>query len=194
MLTDSPTLPTVSPPTPIFDAPSPNLYEILDTGKHVEIPVGVKQIGLAITLHDLIVASLGPKPTGKSFTEMLYRMTPPRKRAFRPDVAYVSFERWPSREFPDTDAWEIVPDLAVEIVSKSNSATEVQEKIGEYLAAGVRQVWVVFPDQRQVVVYAPTNTARIYNAEDTLESPEILPAFQLNVCELLPVVPERPEE
>ena len=100
-----------------------------------------------------------------------------------PDVSFVRAERLP----PD-DAWEkfleLAPDLAVEVVSPSDSANDVHEKVLEYLDAGVRLVWVVHPLRRTVTVYTPDRTARVLSEGDTLDGGDVLPGFTLAISDV----------
>lgn len=93
-----------------------------------------------------------------------------------PDVFYVRRERIPAGGVP-TKFWEIAPDMAVEVVSPSESAAEVQNKIMDYLAAGTEQVWVVFPEARTVTVHTADNLARTYRAVETFEGSGVLEGF-----------------
>ena len=63
-----------------------------------------------------------------------------------PDVAFTSWERLPGRRVPPEPIPELAPDLAVEVLSQSNTEAEMTRKRGEYFAAGVRLVWLVDPD------------------------------------------------
>jgi Uma2 family endonuclease len=98
----------------------------------------------------------------------------------RPDLAFVSYSRWP-REKPieDTEAWDVVPNLAVEVVSPSNTAREILDKVEEYYRAGVERVWIIYPSQRVVYVYkSPTDVAVLAdNCE--LKDESLLPGFCL---------------
>ncbi|MBA3946347.1 MAG: Uma2 family endonuclease [Herpetosiphonaceae bacterium] len=76
------------------------------------------------------------------------------------------------------------PDLAVEVVSPSESAQDINEKVRDYLAAGTQLMWVVYPRTRQVIVYGPSNAGRIYTVGDTLEHADVLPGFRCPVAEL----------
>jgi Uma2 family endonuclease len=76
------------------------------------------------------------------------------------------------------------PDLAVEVVSPSDSATEVQQKVDDYLEAGTQQVWVVYPDQQKVVVFSATGEGRYLSATDVLDGGALLPGFTCPVGEL----------
>ena len=69
------------------------------------------------------------------------------------------------------------PDLAVEIVSLTNSADEVADKLEEYFKAGVRQVWVVYPVHTKVYVYSSTTAVQILAPGDELDGGDVLPGL-----------------
>ena len=74
---------------------------------------------------------------GRAFILMLFRIDQAQNLQRRPDVAFVSHTKWPvHRRLPDVEAWDMVPDLAIEIVSPSNTADDVHEKIHEVLQGG----------------------------------------------------------
>ena len=79
---------------------------------------------------------------------------------------------------------ELAPDLAVEVVSPSDSANEIQEKVNEYLDVGVRLIWVVYPIQHTVTVYAADRAGRLLNEADTLDGGDVLPGFSLAVADI----------
>ncbi len=96
-----------------------------------------------------------------------------------PDVAYLTAER---AQKQSEDAYiQGAPDLAVEVVSESNSLPEMQQRAGEYLAAGARLVWIVNPEQRTVDVYRPGGVRLVLNAEGTLDGANVLPGLALPV-------------
>ncbi len=70
-----------------------------------------------------------------------------------PDVAYVSWDQFPNRELPAESILELAPDLAVEVLSASNTRREMSRKIGEYFRAGVRLVWLIDPATHTATVY-----------------------------------------
>ena len=78
------------------------------------------------------------------------------------------------------------PDLAVEVVSPSDSASDVQNKVALYLQAGTAIVWVIYPIQRTVVVHYPDNTAKTFGGDDTLDGGTILPGLAITVKALFP--------
>jgi Uma2 family endonuclease len=143
----------------------------------------------AVKVGSVLVRKLGAfaddTALGEVVSEMLFRLPlkedSSRKR--RPDVAYVSFARWPADRpmLERGDAWDVIPDLAVKVISPTNLAEEVMQKVQEYLEAGVRLVWVVYPRQRQVYVHEPPTQIRVLAADGTLD---VLPGFQLSLNRL----------
>jgi Uma2 family endonuclease len=100
-----------------------------------------------------------------------------------PDVSYVRAERIPSSGIPE-GFWELAPDLAVEVVSPSETADEVREKVRDFLGAGTPLVWTIHPRTREVIVHTPDGLARTYAESDVLTFPDVLPGFSCAVAEL----------
>ena len=76
------------------------------------------------------------------------------------------------------------PDIAIEVVSPGDTAAELEQKVGEYLAAGSRRVWVVYPSSRRVMVHHTDGTAMSYSDDAAIEDPELLPGFSLPLAEI----------
>jgi Uma2 family endonuclease len=122
---------------------------------------------------------------GTVVLEMLFILDPKRNLRRRPDVAFVSSQRWSlAREMPESGDWEVVPDLAVEVISPNDLFEVVLEKIAEYFLMGVRQVWIVIPSEKQVYVYASPTDVRILTSSDELEAGALLPGFRTPVATL----------
>jgi Uma2 family endonuclease len=100
-----------------------------------------------------------------------------------PDVGFVSSahasERLPKGYVP------FAPDLAVEVVSPGDTAGEVHEKVLEFLRAGTRLVWVLYPESRTIVVHTPEG-AHTLTEEDALDGGDVLPGFSVLTGEVLP--------
>lgn len=161
-------------------------YEIVD-GVRVELPpMSTESTGIA-TLLTLALGSYGlSRNVGLPYTEMLIKLPLNRDRSRKPDVIFVPFTAWArGRRLPDTAAWDIVPDLCVEVVSPTDRAGDLTTKVEEYLEAGVRQVWVVYPQQAVVYVYEPSSAARRLTRADTLDGATVLPGFTLPLADLL---------
>jgi Uma2 family endonuclease len=119
---------------------------------------------------------------------MLFRIPLPQdaSRERRPDIAVVSYQNWPvdSPQDPDANAWEVIPDLAVEVISPTDRAEDQREKVLEYFRAGVRCVWVVYPKLRLIDVYESPTRIQILTEEDTLRGEPVLPGFELTLASL----------
>jgi len=177
---------TLTPPTP--DA-APDLdgmlYEVID-GRVVEKPaMSAFESVFASWLVNLMLSTGNVNQFGLVVSEVLFHLDPTRPRKRRPDVAFVSFERWPrDRPVPMNEAWEVVPDLAIEVISRSNTVSEVDEKLEEYFGAGVRLVWVVLPVPKKVYVYTSPTDVRILKSLDDLDGGPVLPGFRLPLGDL----------
>ena len=109
----------------------------------------------------------------------------PRNCQRRPDLAFVSFQRWPrGRRVPSAAAWEVVPNLAIEVVSPTNFANDMLEKIEDYFLSGVERVWVIYPTVAKLYDYDSPSSVRILTRDQTLEGGTLLPGFQLPLSEL----------
>jgi Uma2 family endonuclease len=100
-----------------------------------------------------------------------------------PNVSYVRADRIPPGGVPEA-FWPMAPDLAVEIVSPSETADEVRAKVRDYLAARTPLVWTIYPRTREVVVHTADGLARAYSDSDVIEHPDVLPGFTCPVAEL----------
>ncbi len=104
---------------------------------------------------------------------------------YAPDVAFISKARQP--ELAQEGYNPIPPDLAVEIDFPSTRVSQgkLMIKLANYLAAGTT-VWMVYPETKQVQVYAPGQPPRILGINDTLDGGEVLPGFTLPVRDIFP--------
>ncbi len=109
------------------------------------------------------------------------RKTPDVVRS--PDVYFIRAERVPPSGVPDA-FWTIAPDVAVEVVSPSESAADVQEKVHDYLLAGTPLMWVVYPRSQQVVAHTADGVARTLSGNDLLASDDVLPGFRCMVSQI----------
>jgi Uma2 family endonuclease len=115
-------------------------------------------------------------------------LKPSRDLKRRPDVAFESYERWPSAIVERAPAWNVVPDLAVEIVNPTNLTEEIDHKVMDYFQSGVRLVWVFYPDSGRVYAYRPPTHVSILERTDTLDGDEVLPGFRLPIAQLYEAV------
>lgn len=166
------------------------LYEVVD-GQRVEKHVSTLETMLATALTGVLAVFLKANPLGRPASEVLFLIDAVRNLQRRPDVAYISYERWPrERRIPRTNAWTVIPDLAIEVISPSNSASDVLVKIREYFRAGVGSVWVMYPVEGQCYVYDSPRSVRILERGDTLDGGAVLPGFQVSLSELFEESPD----
>jgi Uma2 family endonuclease len=100
-----------------------------------------------------------------------------------PDVAYYSYGRVPPGRLPRKGYLDIAPDLTVEVKSAFDRWKDIDEKVSEYFKAGVLLVLVVDPDTDSAQVRYPDKPPRVYQRDDELELPEVLPGFCVIVRE-----------
>ena len=100
-----------------------------------------------------------------------------------PDIAFVRRDRIPP-DGPPVGYWELAPDLAVEVISPSESAEDIREKIHEYLAAGTSLVWIIYPRRRSVEVWRADGSRVDLSATATLSGEDVVPGFELPVAEI----------
>jgi Uma2 family endonuclease len=169
-------------PTPISDDA---LYEVVDD-RRVELPpMGTYAVRIAFRLGSKIEQFADARGLGRAITENLFRLRSQPNLQRRPDAAFVSFERWPKgRRIPLENAWDVIPDLVIEVFSPTNLAEEIPTKIREYFEAGVRQAWLIYPHESLVYEYDSPRAIRVLGLEDTLEGGAILPEFRLPLAEL----------
>ncbi len=99
-----------------------------------------------------------------------------------PDVSFVSRARIAAGGVP-VAFFQKAPDLAVEVVSPSDTAAELEVKVRDYLRNGAMQVWLAYPESRTLHVYHRDGTARWYGENETLDGGDVLPGFSVPVRE-----------
>lgn len=101
-----------------------------------------------------------------------------------PDVGFVATGRFPD-EHPPIGFPALAPDLAVEVLSPDDRRTEVFEKVGEYLDAGTRLVWVIDPDRRTAAAYRSATDVRVIGETDVLDGEDVVPGFSCLLKDVL---------
>ncbi len=117
-----------------------------------------------------------------SGTDGIIRLMPGLVRL--PDIAFTSWDRLPGRRAPTTPILDLAPDLAVEVLSKSNTKKEMKRKLEEYFEAGVRLVWVIDPKTRSAMVYHSPRAPKKLDESQSLDGEDVLPGFTLALAEL----------
>jgi len=159
-------------------------YELVD-GHPVEKSIGAESDRIAVRLGGKLDLFCTQRVAGYVFgSQTGYRCFLDRPRLLRkPDASVVVRGRFVNDEVPKGDI-AIPPDLAVEVVSPNDFYEEIEEKVTEYLGAGVRLVWVVNPSTKSVLVRRPNATCTAVDANGTLTGEDVLPGFSVPVAEL----------
>ena len=150
----------------------------------VMAPAGGRHGHIANTIAYLLTEFTRARRGGMVFaaeTGFLIRRGPDTVRA--PDVAFVAARRLSDGELPP-GFLELAPDLAVEVVSPSDSPAAVRAKVQDWLEAGTRLVWVVYPDSRSVTVHNQTGQPEELSETDVLSGSPALPEFSVAVRDL----------
>jgi Uma2 family endonuclease len=98
-----------------------------------------------------------------------------------PDVAFVSRKRLRDGKMPSQPIPRLVPNLAVEVISRGNTNDEMQLKLGEYFEAGVELAWLIHPRARTVEVFTTRESSVTLKESQTLTGGEVLPGFRVKV-------------
>ena len=118
-----------------------------------------------------------------------YQGFPDSARTVRkPDVSFVRHGRFSGEQLPGGYA-RLAPDLAVEVVSPNDKYEEVDEKIEEYLRAGVRLVWIISPQNHTIRVYRLNGSSHSLRETDELDGEDVVPGFRCPVRDLFPQPP-----
>jgi Uma2 family endonuclease len=108
-----------------------------------------------------------------------------------PDVSFIRWERLPEGELKPA-IYPIAPDLAVEVLSKGNTAREMDRKLRDYFKAGVRLVWYIRPKTRTARAYTAVDNFIGIPADGSLLGGSVLPGFELPLATLFARV-DRPK-
>lgn len=173
----------ISPFEPATLYESCGLFEIVGGKRRDVLPMGAWASAVASLLAHHLGAFVRPHRGGWVLMNVLFRIN---SNARRPDLAYVSDERWPLPSVPTVDppCLQIAPDLAVEVVNPFNSAAEMFSKTQEYLSGGVQLVWIIYPLLRSIQVVESVKESRFLREGDELDGGCVLPGFRVAVSDL----------
>lgn len=164
--------------------PDPTRYELVD-GQLAEKHTGTFSVDVANTILAALLFWLRDNPIGRVWMEAPFAFYSADNQRFRrPAVAFVSRERLPV--VLDDSVFRVAPDLAIEVISPTDVASETETKLEEYLANGVRLVWIVYPETRTIHVYPAGEAPARLHANDTLAGGAVLPGFTLDLSTIWP--------
>ena len=158
----------------------------------------IKMVGVKDPLHDFIVGNLYEVLSpyvkrhqlgGVTLEQLAYNITQQgeaEESVWMPDLAFISITKAAAiRKSRKGKAYlPFAPDLIFEVVSPSQRAPEMAERIGRWLAAGTRLAWVAWPEQHTVDVWQPDEPKRTLKRHENLDGLEIVPGFLMPLADL----------
>ena len=170
----------------LLEMPNSIDYELVD-GVLVERHMGAESNAIAVELAFLIgnyFRQYGRK--GHVFMgETGFRIFPDRPNLIRkPDLAFVKFGRFPDDPQRPKGHVDLIPDLAVESISPGDLASEVNEKIDEYVEAGIPLIWFFDPDSKTVQIFRKDGSTQRLTETDEISGEDILPNFRCRVADI----------
>jgi len=158
------------------------ICELVD-GVLVEKPMSSFESLLAMILIRLLGNYLDSRDLGVLLGEAgQLRILPTKMRV--PDVAFISWDRFPGGKLPQDRVYRVAPDLAVEILSEGNTPQEMENKLDEYFEAGVRLAWYIDPRTRTANIYTARHQMTTIDTSGHFDGGEVLPGFSLRLGEL----------
>jgi Uma2 family endonuclease len=169
-----------------IEAREDRLYELVE-GVLVEKTMGFRESYLAVVIIQALANFVRGNDLGiVTGPDGTVRLAPGLVRI--PDCAFFAWDSLPEKQLPDLPIPDLAPDLAVEVLSATNTKAEMERKLKDYFFAGVCLVWLVDPKKRVVDVYtAPDQPVRL-RVGQSLDGGDVLPGFALPLRELF----ERP--
>jgi Uma2 family endonuclease len=156
-------------------------YEVVNGILEAKEMAGARHGGITARLLTKLGAYLEVEGIGDLYTPDTTFIIGKNERL--PDIGFVSAERIPEDGEPE-GIWQIAPDLAIEVISPNDFYEKVKQKLRDYFAAGVREVWVISPEHKQVEIYHSPTQSDILNEDSELTSEALLPGFRCQVSEL----------
>lgn len=169
-------------PEDLLTLPNGEFYELVD-GRLVERKMSTWSSYVAGVIYGLLDPFCRQNrlgwvlPEGTSF--QCFPALPARVR--RADVSFIRSQRLSLAQASTEGHCPIAPDLVVEVISPNDTAYEIDEKVREFLDAGVPLVWVVNPEQRTVEIHRASGPGAILRENDEISGEDVVPEFRCRV-------------
>jgi Uma2 family endonuclease len=141
-------------------------------------PTSVEHGYISVNLSSLLHLYVRENQLGRVLSETGFRVG---ERVLIPDIAFISTDRLPADQ---SKASPVPPDLAIEVVSPTDSSHRVEEKAFIYLEAGTQLVWVLKPRSKTVTVYRSETKITLLTQNDILSGEDVVEGFSCQVAEL----------
>jgi Uma2 family endonuclease len=169
-------------PQDLLVMPDGEHYELVD-GRLVERKMSTWSSYVACVIAHLLNSFCRERGLGWVFPEgtsfQCFPAHPGRVR--KPDVSFIRAQRLSLTQATAQGHCPVVPDLAVEVTSPNDTAYEIDEKVREFLDAGVQLIWVVNPEQRTVAIHRASGPGAILREHDEVSGEDVVPGFRCRV-------------
>lgn len=163
-------------------------YELVDYTL-VENPMGRPEAFLALELGRLLANYVMQHKLGFcTGADDLIELIPGLVRG--PDLCFTPWSKRPVRRVDGDAISGIIPDLAVEVLSRKNTPAEITRKLGEYFRSGVRLVWVIDHRKRIAEIYTSSDKKVTIAESGSLDGADVVPGFRVSLAELFEFAPE----
>ncbi len=158
-------------------------YELVD-GEIQVSPAGARHGRIAVKLASRLDAFVTEHRLGHVFESSTGFRLPSRNLRV-PDVSFVAAGRFPNEQLPEGFV-EFAPDLVVEVLSPDDRPRQVMDKVGEYLEAGTRLVWVIAPRPGRATVYRSlTDVSDLRLPDGVLDGEDVVRGFRCPLSAIL---------
>jgi Uma2 family endonuclease len=158
------------------------IYELVD-GVLVRKPVGLYESVVALELAFYLQAFVHQHKLGLvAGADGMMKIVPGQIRY--PDVSFISWGRLRGHDLRKEKVPRLAPDLAVEVLSESNTKAEMDAKVREYFAGGVSLVWIIDPESESAEVYTAVHQVERIGADGSLSGEQVLPGFEVGLRDL----------
>lgn len=155
-------------------------YEIIG-GERIPKKEGARHGSVGVQTISALGAYLDDHPIGELFASTTtYQLD---GNELMPDISFMAESRIPPTGVP-VGNWEIAPNLAVEVISPTDSWDRINKKVWLYFAAGVQQVWLVSLTLQHVIIHDSPTQISVVTANEDLTSETLLPGFKCRVNDL----------
>ena len=172
-----------------------DLWKIVADGSRYELscgelvpmsPVGIRHAAVVAKVERLLGNFVEKNRLGLTGPEGGFYLSRNPDTLRAPDIAFISSVRLKKEGIPEKFA-NFPPDLAVEVLSPEDTAAATQKKIEEYLAGGVRMIWIVEPVTKTVTVYRSHHDVKVLVADQELDGEEVIPGFRIKASEIFAI-------
>lgn len=167
--------------------PDWELFELVDGQLVRRKEMGAFENAVALVISSLLLPHIRKHRLGWLLgSETNYKVIPNSETTRRPDITFIRRGRFPDDKLPP-GILTLAPDLMIEVVSPTNSANEIEEKVKLFLEAGTQLAWIVYPSIRSVRILRPDGSGQSLDANAVINGENVVPGFSCKVSEFFEI-------